>query len=171
MLVTLDRSYCLCLSVFIYLLCVYLSFCTFLCYLLLSVCCFYGPCRLSQNKWWWWWIVGQSNRKYKYGKHLAYKMQKSTENVAYSPKFRTLWGNRGRRIERGAITCQHIVCSQCADNNICCFINLVLQMMVIGRTAKWLLRHSVQRCVKSLCVVWTCLNTSTLTLRSTRRCC
>jgi len=40
--------------------------------------------------------VGQTNRKKKYGGHSAYKMQKSTDNVAKSPKFCTLIGNRGR---------------------------------------------------------------------------
>jgi len=44
--------------------------------------------------------VGQTTRKYKYGGHSAYKMLKSTENVAKSLKFCTLIGNRGRRIER-----------------------------------------------------------------------
>ena len=36
---------------------------------------------------------GQTNRKKKYGGHSEYKMQKSTENVAKSPKFSTLTGN------------------------------------------------------------------------------
>jgi len=36
--------------------------------------------------------------------------------------------------------------SQEGDNNICCFINLVLQMMLIGKTANWLLRHSIEIC-------------------------
>ena len=43
--------------------------------------------------------VGQTNRKYKYGGHSAYKMQKSTENVAKLPKFCILTENQGRRIE------------------------------------------------------------------------
>ena len=44
--------------------------------------------------------VGQANLKWKYGGHSAYKMQKSTEDVAKSLKFCTLIGNLGRRIER-----------------------------------------------------------------------
>jgi len=42
--------------------------------------------------------VGQTNRRQKYGGHSAYKMQKSTENVAISRTFFTLLGNRGRQI-------------------------------------------------------------------------
>jgi len=34
--------------------------------------------------------VDQTNRKQKYGRHSAYKMQKSTKNVAKSPKCCTL---------------------------------------------------------------------------------
>ena len=38
--------------------------------------------------------VGQTTRKLKYGGHSAYKMQKSTENVAKSLKFCIQIGNR-----------------------------------------------------------------------------
>ena len=36
----------MCLSIFLYFLVLSIVICL----------CFYGPCRLSQNKWWWWWV-------------------------------------------------------------------------------------------------------------------
>jgi len=45
--------------------------------------------------------VGQTNRKWKYGGHSAYKMEKSTEIVAKSPRFRILYRNRGRESNDG----------------------------------------------------------------------
>ena len=50
--------------------------------------------------------VGQTKPEVEYGGHSEYKMQKSTENVAKSPKFCTLTGNRGRRIERRCLNLQ-----------------------------------------------------------------
>ena len=71
--------------------------------------------------------VGQTNRKYKYGWHSAYKMQKSTENVAKSPKFCTLVGNRGRGIERWCLNLHR----KFKNNRFCaCAVKMLLKMAV-----------------------------------------
>jgi len=69
--------------------------------------------------------VGQTNRKF--GGHSAYKMQKSTENIAKSPKFCTLTGNRGRGIERQCLNLHQ----KFINNGFCaCAVQMLLKMVV-----------------------------------------
>ena len=71
--------------------------------------------------------VGHTNRKLKYGRHTEYKMQKSTENVAKSPKFCTLTGNRGRRIERRCLNLHRTF----INNRFCaCAVEMLLKNAV-----------------------------------------
>jgi len=71
--------------------------------------------------------VGQTNRKYKYGGHSAYKMQKSTQNVARSPKFCALTGNLGGRIERRCLNLHR----KFIDNLFyACAVQMLLKMAV-----------------------------------------
>ena len=75
--------------------------------------------------------VGQTNRKWKYGGHSEYKMQYSTENVAKSPKFFTLIGNRGRRIERRCLNLHR----KFINNRFCaCAVQMLLT--VAGNATK-----------------------------------
>ena len=71
--------------------------------------------------------VGQTNRKLKYGGYSAYKMQKSTENVARSLKFCTLIGSRGQRIEQRCLNL-HL---KFINNRFCaCAVQMLLKMAV-----------------------------------------
>jgi len=71
--------------------------------------------------------VGQTNRKLKYGGHSAYKMQKSTENVAKSPKCCTLTGNQAQGIERCCLNLHRKFIS----NRFCaCTVQMLLQIVV-----------------------------------------
>ena len=71
--------------------------------------------------------VGQTNRNQKYGGHSEYKMQKSTENVAKSPKFCTLVGNRGQGIERRCLNLHR----KFINNRFCaCAVQMLLKIAV-----------------------------------------
>jgi len=71
--------------------------------------------------------VRQTNRKYKYGGYSAYKLQKSTENVAKSQKFCTLTGNRGRRIEGRCLNLHR----KFINNRLCaCAVQMLLKIAV-----------------------------------------
>jgi len=74
--------------------------------------------------------VGQTNRKKKYGGYSAYKMHKSTENVAKSLKFCTRIGNRGRRIERRCLSLHQKFIS----NRFCAGAAQMLLKMAINAT-------------------------------------
>ena len=68
--------------------------------------------------------VDQTNQKWKYGGHSAYKMQKSTENVAKSLKLCTLIGNRSWWMERRCLNLHR----KFINNRFCaCAVQMLLK--------------------------------------------
>ena len=72
--------------------------------------------------------VGQTKLKQKYNGHSEYKMHKSTENVAKSPKFCTLTRNRGRQSERRCLNLHR----KFINNRFCACVEQMLLKMAVN---------------------------------------
>ena len=83
--------------------------------------------RGGRHLWHTFWVSGSNKPKVEIWRNSAYKMQKSTKNVAKSPTFCALTGNLGRRIERRCLNLHR----KFINNRFCaCAVQMLLKMAV-----------------------------------------